>query len=219
MRGCNVVAPLVDRLIAHAGWRTSTVHPIRVDFVDLSHVPALRDAPGRLGMTFLPGKQRDGWTGLHWRDLELDAEWLRDHWAVDAFVLLVEDHELAGCRVGAIDDVFARRGIDLIRLPLRDMDVPRDVPAFGGTLDAIDERLAAGQTVVVACRGGLGRTGTLVACLLRDGGLGPDEAIALTREARPDTIERGSQLQFVRRWQRRKETPAGSAGAERKDRV
>ena len=72
MRGRDIVEPLVDRLIETDGWRTSTQsHP--VDWVDLRAVPRLLDVPGRLGMTFLPGKQRDGWTGLHWRDLETDA--------------------------------------------------------------------------------------------------------------------------------------------------
>ena len=70
MRGHDVAEPLVDRLLALHGWRTSTTNPIRVAWVEMVQVPrfsAVRKAGGRLGMTFLPGKQRDGWTGLHWR--------------------------------------------------------------------------------------------------------------------------------------------------------
>jgi protein-tyrosine phosphatase len=55
--------------------------------------------------------------------------------------------------------------------------------------------------VAIACLAGRGRTGTVVACLLRDGGLGADEAVSLTRETRPYTIERESQVQFVRDWE------------------
>jgi atypical dual specificity phosphatase len=61
-------------------------------------------------------------------------------------------------------------------------------------------RLRGGHCVAVACRGGLGRTGTIVACLLRDAGLDGDEAVALTRASRHDTIERGSQVAFVHDW-------------------
>jgi hypothetical protein len=41
-----------------------------------------------------------------------------------------------------------------------------------------------------------------VACLLVDAGMAPDDAIALTRTARHDTIERGSQVDFVHGWAR-----------------
>ena len=53
---------------------------------------------------------------------------------------------------------------------------------------------------MIACFGGFGRTGTAVACLLQDAGLTPDEAITLTRETRPGTIERQIQVEFVQDW-------------------
>ena len=67
-------------------------------------------------------------------------------------------------------------------------------------------RIRGGERIVVACRGGLGRTGTAVACLLVDGGVPPDEAIARVRAARPGTVERRIQEDFVRSW-------GGRAGA------
>ena len=203
MRGRDVVAPLVDRLLATAGWRTSTTNPMRVDWVDLSSVPGLRgvaDAGGRLGMTFLPGKQRDGWSGLHWRDLSADAARMRHEHGVDALLLLVEDHELEGARVPEIATVMAEQGIELLRFPIVDMDVASDRAALRVALDDVRVRLAAGHSVAVACRGGLGRTGTIVACLLRDGGLDADAAIALTRASRRHTIERHTQEAFVADW-------------------
>ncbi len=96
MRGRDVVVPLVDALLEGAGWRTSTGKPLRVDWVPAEDVPQFG---GRLGMTFLIGKQRDGWTGMHWRDLETDAKRLAGEHRVDAFLLLVEDHELEAARV------------------------------------------------------------------------------------------------------------------------
>jgi protein-tyrosine phosphatase len=80
------------------------------------------------------------------------------------------------------------------------MDVPGDRDAFRITLDDVFDRIRGGERIVVACRGGLGRTGTAVACLLVDGGLPPNEAIARVRAVRPGTVERPSQEAFVRAW-------------------
>jgi len=200
MRGREIAEPLVARLIESTGWRTSHFHPIRVDWVDLARVPGMASWPGRLGMTFLPGKRYVGWTGDHWRDLEADARRLREHWRIDALLLLVEDHELEMTGVPDIVEAMERQGVEVLRHPVRDMDVPDDPIAYRATLDRVLQRLRGGQSVVVACRGGLGRTGTAVGCLLREGGLSGPDAVRLTREARRNTIERGTQVALVESW-------------------
>jgi ADP-ribosylglycohydrolase/protein-tyrosine phosphatase len=200
MRGHDVAGPLVDRLLAGAGWRTSTGSPIRVDWVPLEEVPGLALAPGALGMTLLPGKRRDGYSGPHWRDPAADARRLRDVHACDTLLLLVEDVDLAMSRAWATIPALEAAGIRVIRHPVPDLDVPRDSAAYRVTLDDVMARIRGGERVVVACRGGLGRTGTAVACLLVDGGVTPDEAIARVRAARPGTVERRVQEDFVRSW-------------------
>lgn len=179
------------------------MNPIRVNWVDLTGVPGLRgaaEAGGRLGMTFLPGKHRDGWTGLHWRDLGADVRVLRRDHGVQAFLLLVEDHELEYAWVPDIAVAMSREDIELLRFPIVDMHVTNDREGLRRVLDDVLARLRDGQSVVVACRGGLGRTGTIVGCLLCDGGLDGDAAIDLTRASRKKTIERAIQEQFVRDW-------------------
>lgn len=193
MRGHEVVEPLVNKLAADAD-------PIRVNWVDLHGVPGLAKAPGRLGMTFLPGKHDNGLAGQHRRDLAGDVRWLRGASAVDAFLLLVEDHTLRQCRVSDIGEVMVAHGIDLIRHPIPDGGVPADRAALRATLDGIRVRLAKGENVVVACRGGLGRTGTVVGCLLRDAGLDADAVMKLTRATRHGTIENDGQERFVESW-------------------
>lgn len=199
MRGRVTVAPLVDRLLATDGWKTSTTDPLRIDAVDLSQIPGLADAPGGLAMTFLPGKQGDGWTGLWWRDPDADARRLREN-AADALLLLVEDHELIEARAPDVVDRLAAAGVETIRHPVVDMDVPADRDAYRATLADVIARIRASETVVVACRGGLGRTGTAVACLLVQVGMSPRDAIDLTRRSRPKTIERATQERFVKGW-------------------
>lgn len=211
MRGHEVAGPLVDRVLGTAGWRTSTSSPLRVDWVPPEALGRLAaggagakaegaGGGGALGMTVLPGKRRLGYSGPQWRDPVADARRLRDVHGCTTLLLLVEDDDLDASRAWATLPALAAAGIAVIRHPVADMDVPHDAAAYRVTLDAVAARLAAGERVVVACRGGLGRTGTAVACLLVDGGAGADEAIANVRAARRGTVERPAQEAFVRAW-------------------
>ncbi len=145
---------------------TSENNPIRVSWIDHSF-------SGRLGMTFLPVKKADGIFGRHDRTLATDAQALRDEWRIDLLVILVEDHELARFGVPDIQQVMASVGIDVLRLPIPDGGVPAGVDQARVLVRTILARLAAGDSVAVACRGGLGRTGTIAACTLIGAGLGP----------------------------------------------
>jgi protein-tyrosine phosphatase len=152
-------------------------------------------------MTFLPGKQYlSTWSGAWWRDLDADVARLRTEFGADLFLLLVEDHELDLLEVPHLAAEVERAGMELIRFPIADVSVPDDPEAVASLLATIRGRLDAGQRVLVACRGGLGRTGTVVGCLLREAGLDGDAAVALTRTTRHGTIETWRQEAFVRDW-------------------
>lgn len=201
MRGREVAAPLVARLVEGArGSGGDGGTPIRVNRVDLSRAPGLADAPGALGMTFLPGKRGHGQHGEHRRDLVADAHHLRTHWGVERMVLLPEDHELAAWGVPDVVGMLRVAGIDVVRHPVVDQGVPADRASFGALLRETVDAIRGGASVAVACVGGLGRTGTTVACLLKDAGLDAGAAIDLTRASRPGTIENDVQERFVRDW-------------------
>ena len=65
--------------------------------------------------------------------------------------------------------------------PIVDNDVPT-VDEMQATLDTIDGALAAGETVYVHCWGGIGRTGTVIACWLVRHGSSAAAAIELIRQ-------------------------------------
>jgi O-acetyl-ADP-ribose deacetylase (regulator of RNase III)/protein-tyrosine phosphatase len=213
MRGRDIAQPLVDGLVgtitSPERVRTSTASPLRVDELDL-HGTSLQGS-GRAGITFLPGKKHDGWTGPHWRDLDLDLARLRDR-GVDALFLLVEDSELDMCRVPELPEVMAADGPELIRFPIRDPRTPTDDAAYRAAVVDLFERIRGGQFVAIACRGGVDRSGMTAACLYRELGLDFDEAIRRTQSARKGSITILEQQAVVRAWPQRRAGLASMGG-------
>lgn len=174
--------------------RTSLTHPLRIAVV--SPGPEL----GRVGITFCPGKcDRHAMTGEWVRDLALDLDGIRD-WGAAAVVTLLEPKELVLLRVERLGEEILRRNILWFHLPIVDVSIPderfeREWVVAGEELRSI---LRSGSDVLVHCRGGLGRAGTMAARLLIELGMEPETAIARVRAMRPGTIETSEQERFVR---------------------
>lgn len=176
--------------------------PLRVDWISSED---LRDGlPGRLGLTFLPGKRGRSvrYPGrVYRRDLAADLRTLADA-GIGHLVLLVEDHELA--RWGDLDIVErgAEAGIAVERHPIPDGSAPAEVTAMRGILEGVARARAEGD-VAVACMGGVGRTGTVAACALVDAGWSAEGAIAAVRRVRhPTAVETVEQMAFVAAFER-----------------
>jgi protein-tyrosine phosphatase/nicotinamidase-related amidase/aminoglycoside phosphotransferase (APT) family kinase protein len=146
---------------------------------------------GRVGLTICPGRKDRG------RDLEDDVRALRDD-HVEMVVNLVTQPELDWAGVEAPQQAMLEGGIHLyIHEPIRDQDVPSMTQALN-LVRQIRGALRSGQNVMVHCMGGLGRSGTIVACALASGGLSAQEAIAAVRVARgPRAVENRRQEDFV----------------------
>lgn len=91
---------------------------------------------------------------------------------------------------------LARHGLVELHLPVRDFTPPTPDQLRRGVA-ALKQALADGTRVAVHCGAGLGRTGTLLACFLVEGGREPDEAIGLVRAARPGSLETSAQEKAV----------------------
>ena len=68
-------------------------------------------------------------------------------------------------------------GLEHRRFPITDENVPTDPRQMEEILDAVDAALASGRKVYVHCQGGVGRTGTVVACWLQRHGRSPAQAL------------------------------------------
>jgi protein-tyrosine phosphatase len=176
--------------------------PLRVDWLAPDDLPD--GLPGRLGLTFLPGKNGPSFRypgRVYRRELAADLAALAGD-GVRTLVLLVEDHELE--RWGDPEIVARGRagGIEVVRRPIPDETAPRSAAEMDEILDVVRAARGAGD-VAVACMGGVGRTGTVVACALVAAGRGADQAIGRVRAVRhPTAVETGEQIGFVHHYER-----------------
>ena len=174
--------------------RTSSSHPLRIATV----TPG--GGHGRIGITLCPGKTDPaGLTGAWTRDLHLDLDAIAD-WGATAVVSLITDRELDHLAVHDLPRAVWDRHMEWWHLPIPDGEPPG--PDFENAWvvagEAIRDRLRAGFDVLVHCKGGLGRAGTVAARLLVELGANPEDAIRQVRDARsPQAIETTAQEAHV----------------------
>ena len=176
--------------------RTSLSHPLQIAEVTAP------GAKGSIGITFCPGKkQPDALTGAWDRDLGIDLDAIRD-WGASTVITLVEPHELEELGVLDLGPEVRARGLDWLHLPIQDVSPPdqRFETAFAAHRDRLCDEIRSGARVLVHCKGGLGRAGTVAALLLVDLGTTPSAAIHQVRAARKNAIETAAQEAYVRKW-------------------
>jgi ADP-ribosyl-[dinitrogen reductase] hydrolase len=175
--------------------RTSTSHPLLIAEV------AAGSGGGIVGITFCPGKQGPSLWGPHWRrDLAADIDAIA-RWGAGAVVTLIEDHEFEMLGVAGLGAAVRARGMAWHHLPVIDVRPPGE--AFERRWQDVGPELRSalrcGRKIVVHCRGGLGRAGTVAARLLVELGMAPSDAISQVRAVRPGAIQTLAQQEYVMR--------------------
>jgi len=180
--------------------RTSVTHPIEVGWI--------AQPRGRIGLTFAPGKKTvksvsltvGGPAGSPWsRDLQADLLELVGTHKAHALVCLLQDSEFEDLQIPDYFEACRKYGLFVERLPIQDGSVPTSLSETASLIARIVRRANDGETVVIHCRGGLGRAGTIGACALVALGKTPDEALDVVREARgANAPENEEQRAFVR---------------------
>lgn len=172
---------------------TSDSDPIRVDFIPQE----AHGLPGRLGLTFAPGRCFPGAFGRWERDLDKDLTRLRDHYGAKVVVSLIEEFEMRRASIPGLFQAVSAAGMRSLWHPIEDGSTPHDPADVVPLIREMLAHLAAGDTVVVHCMGGLGRAGTISACVLAARGLESAEAVATVRAARQGALENETQVEFV----------------------
>lgn len=178
---------------------TSENSPLRIDTIKL---PGKR---GQIGMTICPGKKDRGSSGTNWdRDLDADLDAIKA-WGANAVVTLLEESELEMLGIPTLPVLLQHRRIEWHHLPIRDVDIP-DRHFEEKWLESgqrLKEILIGEGKILLHCRGGIGRTGTIASRLLVEFGFKPSHAVDLVRRTRPGAIETEAQEQYVlklRKW-------------------
>lgn len=173
--------------------RTSEAHPLRIDEVSAP------DTEGRIGITFCPGKKGESFTGPNWdRSMEADLEQVR-LWGATHVVTLIEDIEFEMLRVPELGNRVASKNMYWHHFPIVDGQPPdqRFLDAWPAVVTTLVNALKSGQRLLVHCRGGLGRAGTVASVLLVELGVPPLDAIDQVKLARPGAIETEDQERFI----------------------
>ena len=174
---------------------TSQSHPLQIK--DVSPV----EGSGRIGITLCPGKKQPGAQSGDWdRDLGLDLDVIQG-WGATAVISLITDEEMACLQVSGLCDAVEERHMEWWHLPIPDVQPPGSDFERGWKVagEAIRDRLHMGFNVLVHCKGGLGRAGTVAARLLVELGESPESAVRRVRKARKNAIETREQKRHVER--------------------
>jgi protein-tyrosine phosphatase len=192
--GGGVRGGLTARAASGVGYGKRT-DPIPVDWLQVPGVS------GKIGMCFAPGK--GGPTGAsdpRPRDVDLDLDRITKQLHGQVLVPLIEDFEFAKLEIPDLIPKAKARGMHVEHFPIPDMNVPPSMEKTRALAKKIVGWLGEGKNVIIHCRGGWGRTGTIAGCVLAEQGVPADQAIKQVRMARKKTIQTTGQEQFIAKY-------------------
>jgi ADP-ribosyl-[dinitrogen reductase] hydrolase len=173
--------------------RTSETHPLIINWVES---PSFT---GKIGITLCPGKfQPISWSGGWNRDLQTDISTIVETGSTTV-ITLIEDNEIRELKVPNLGKAVVDHGLKWIHLPIEDTTAPtlewiKNLKIFQYT---IVDSLNDGDSIVIHCKGGLSRAGTLCCIILSWFGINADSAVKLVRKKRSFNCINQKQQKFL----------------------
>jgi protein-tyrosine phosphatase len=158
--------------------------------------PSHRSLDGGIDRIPLPDSAGELWLcGKHVTGPDAEAAMARVR--ATTIVCLNERHELEDRYPDYVAWLVAHRDDRAVWYPIPDLHAP-DVEGVVPFLDELRRRLDAGERVLMHCGAGIGRAGTMAACVLMMMDVDPDDALAIVGEHRPMAgPEAGAQQELI----------------------
>lgn len=151
-------------------------------------------------------------TGSWARDMDVDLASIVA-WGAQRLITLIEPWEFEELRISSLAECAREHGLIWHGLPITDGAVPdeRLLEPWRSLGPQLAAELLSGSRIVVHCKGGLGRAGTVASMLLIETGCASDgiDAIARVRSVRPGAVETAEQEYFILNWPERRATSLG----------
>jgi protein-tyrosine phosphatase len=147
--------------------------------------------PGRLAVMPRP-------RGGDWLEDEIEAF---RHMGVDVMVSALKESEEEQLELTRESEFCQAKGLEFVSFPIADGTVPSSEKAVGELVGLLGARLAAGKSVAIHCRAGIGRCTVLAACVLASSGMQSQAAFESIQQARGCQVpDKKEQAEWVDRF-------------------
>lgn len=170
---------------------TSEISPYKIINIAEFINPINKNIKGKLSLSICPGKKDIKYN----RNLELDLEVIKSN-NVQIIVCLLEWTEMQKLNIINYPKIVQEKGILFYHMPIPDCGVPnkKELNSF---VPIIVNYVAGGYNVLIHCRSGLGRAGTISACCLCHFNYDGKTAISMIRKLRPGAIQNSEQEKCI----------------------
>ncbi|HEX7897068.1 MAG TPA: dual specificity protein phosphatase family protein [Planctomycetota bacterium] len=120
---------------------------------------------------------------------------------VTTVVSLLETHEIRLYALEREPELCASEGIDFLHYPIRDHGVPREFSTAAALVKDLAARYGRGESIIVHCLGGVGRSPTIAGATLVERGERLPDVIRRMRESRGYPVpEMPEQYEWMERY-------------------